>query len=90
VHRIGRDGGSITNPHLVINTSVQPKVWKEIIGDENAIGRGAVGRFLVFNVHLLLHHRHPNRQRIHILYYFLHHRHHPWQKLIRQNYQQKY
>jgi replicative DNA helicase len=49
VHRIGRDGGSITNPHLVINTSVQPKVWKEIIGDENAIGRGAVGRFLIFN-----------------------------------------
>lgn len=51
VHRIGRDGGSITNPHLVINTSVQPKVWKEIIGDENAIGRGAVGRFLIFNAH---------------------------------------
>jgi len=49
VHRIGRDGGSITNPHLVINTSVQPKVWKEIIADENAIGRGAVGRFLIFN-----------------------------------------
>ena len=49
VHRIGRDGGSITNPHLVINTSVQPKVWKEIIDDENAIGRGAVGRFLIFN-----------------------------------------
>jgi hypothetical protein len=49
VHRIGRDGGSITNPHLVINTSVQPKVWKEIIADENAIGRGAVGRFLLFN-----------------------------------------
>ena len=49
VHRIGREGGSITNPHLVINTSVQPKVWKEIIGDENAIGRGAVGRFLIFN-----------------------------------------
>lgn len=49
VHRIGRDGGSITKPHLVINTSVQPKVWKEIIDDENAIGRGAVGRFLIFN-----------------------------------------
>jgi hypothetical protein len=49
VHRIGRDGGSITNPHLVINTSVQPKVWKEITDDENAIGRGAVGRFLIFN-----------------------------------------
>jgi hypothetical protein len=51
VHRIGRVGGSITNPHLVINTSVQPKVWKEIIGDESAIGRGAVGRFLVFNAY---------------------------------------
>ena len=49
VHRIGRDGGSITDPHLVINTSVQPKVWKEITDDENAIGRGAVGRFLIFN-----------------------------------------
>lgn len=49
VHRIGRDGGSITNPHLVINTSVQPKVWTEIKDDENATGRGAVGRFLVFN-----------------------------------------
>jgi hypothetical protein len=49
VHRIGRDGGSISNPHLVINTAVQPKVWKEIISDQNAIGRGAVGRFLIFN-----------------------------------------
>ena len=49
VHRIGRDGGSIANPHLVINTAVQPKVWKEIISDQNAIGRGAVGRFLIFN-----------------------------------------
>ena len=49
VHRIGRDGGAIANPHLVINTSVQPKVWKEIISDQNAIGRGAVGRFLIFN-----------------------------------------
>jgi hypothetical protein len=49
VHRIGRDGGSATNPHLVINTSIQPKVWREVQGDENAAGRGAVGRFLVFN-----------------------------------------
>jgi replicative DNA helicase len=59
VHRIGRDGGSITNPHLVINTSVQPKVWKEIIGDENAIGRGAVGRFLVFNAQSNVGYREP-------------------------------
>ena len=49
VHRIGRDGGSITNPHLVINTAVQPKVWIAIISDQNAMGRGVVGRFLVFN-----------------------------------------
>lgn len=49
VHRIGRDGGSITNPHLVINTSIQPKVWAEIIGDANARQRGVIGRFLVFN-----------------------------------------
>ena len=49
VHRIGRDGGSVINPHLVINTSIQPKVWREIQSDENAAGRGAVGRFLVFN-----------------------------------------
>lgn len=49
VHRIGRDGGAITNPHLVINTSVQPKVWSEFIGDQNAKQRGVIGRFLVFN-----------------------------------------
>ena len=49
VHRIGRDGGSIENPHLVINTSVQPRVWKEIIGDESASERGAVGRFILIN-----------------------------------------
>ena len=49
VHRIQRDGGSIENPHLVINTSVQPRVWKEIIGDESASERGAVGRFILFN-----------------------------------------
>ena len=49
VSRIGRDGGSVINPHLVINTSIQPKVWREIQSDENAVGRGAVGRFIVFN-----------------------------------------
>jgi len=49
VHRIGRDGGSITDPHLVINTSIQPKVWAELIGDQNAKQRGVIGRFLVFN-----------------------------------------
>lgn len=49
VHRIGRVGGSITNPHLVINTSVQPKVWSEFIGDQNARQRGVIGRFLIFN-----------------------------------------
>jgi len=49
VNRIGRAGGSIIKPHLVINTSIQPKVWREIQGDENAAGRGAVGRFVVFN-----------------------------------------
>jgi hypothetical protein len=64
VHRIGRDGGSITNPHLVINTSVQPKVWKEIIGDENAIGRGAVGRFLVFNAISNVGYREPKANQI--------------------------
>ena len=49
VHRIGRDGGSVTGAHLVINTSVQPIVWKEIISDRKAVGRGAIGRFIVLN-----------------------------------------
>jgi hypothetical protein len=49
VHRIGRDGGSVTDAHLVINTSVQPIVWKEIISDRKAVGRGAIGRFIVLN-----------------------------------------
>lgn len=65
VHRIGRDGGSITNPHLVINTSVQPKVWKEITSDENAIGRGAVGRFLIFNAQSNVGHRDVNAHLTH-------------------------
>jgi hypothetical protein len=65
VHRIGRDGGSITNPHLVINTSVQPKVWREIISDENAIGRGAVGRFLIFNAISNVGYREPNANKNH-------------------------
>ena len=49
VHRIGRDGGSVTDAHLVINTSVQPIVWKEIISDRKAVGRGAIGRYIVLN-----------------------------------------
>ena len=49
VHRIGREGGSVAGAHLVINTSVQPIVWKEIISDKNAVGRGAIGRFIVLN-----------------------------------------
>ena len=49
VHRIGRDGGSVTDAHLVINTSVQPIVWKEIIADRKAVGRGAIGRYIVLN-----------------------------------------
>ena len=49
VHRIGREGGSVAGAHLVINTSVQPIVWKEIIADKNAVGRGAIGRFIVLN-----------------------------------------
>ena len=49
VHRIGRDGGGVAGAHLVINTSVQPIVWKEIIADKNAVGRGAIGRFIVLN-----------------------------------------
>jgi len=49
VHRIGREGGSVAGAHLVINTSVQPIVWKEIISDRNAVGRGAIGRFIVLN-----------------------------------------
>jgi hypothetical protein len=65
VHRIGREGGSITNPHLVINTSVQPKVWREIISDENAIGRGAVGRFLIFNAISNVGYREPNANKKH-------------------------
>jgi hypothetical protein len=51
VHRIGREGGSVAGAHLVINTSVQPIVWKEIISDKNAVGRGAIGRFIVLNAH---------------------------------------
>lgn len=49
VHRIGRDGGSVAGAHLVINTSVQPIVWKEIISDRKAVGRGAIGRYIVLN-----------------------------------------
>lgn len=48
-HRIGREGGAVDGAHLVINTSVQPIVWKEIISDRNAVGRGAIGRFIVLN-----------------------------------------
>jgi len=49
VHRIGREGGSVAGAHLVINTSVQPIVWKEIISDKNGVGRGAIGRIIVLN-----------------------------------------
>lgn len=59
VHRIGRDGGSVTDAHLVINTSVQPIVWKEIISDRKAVGRGAIGRFIVLNAESNIGHRDP-------------------------------
>lgn len=59
VHRIGREGGSVAGAHLVINTSVQPIVWKEIIADKNAVGRGAIGRFIVLNAQSNIGYRDP-------------------------------
>jgi replicative DNA helicase len=59
VHRIGRDGGSVAGAHLIINTSVQPIVWKEIISDKNAVGRGAIGRFIVLNAQSKIGYRDP-------------------------------
>jgi hypothetical protein len=59
VHRIGRDGGAVAGAHLVINTSVQPIVWKEIIADKNAVGRGAIGRFIVLNAQSKIGYRDP-------------------------------
>lgn len=65
VHRIGRDGGNVANPHLVINTSVQPIVWADLHGDKNATGRGVIGRFLVFNARSNVGRREAKANRIH-------------------------
>jgi hypothetical protein len=65
VHRIGRDGGNVANPHLVINTSVQPIVWADLHGDKNATGRGVIGRFLVFNARSNVGYREAKANRIH-------------------------
>jgi hypothetical protein len=47
VHRIGRGDGVVDDPHLVICTSVQPDVWKELHGNASATNRGVTGRFMV-------------------------------------------
>ena len=47
-HRIGRGDGSVDGAHLVICTSVQPDVWKQLHGDASATNRGVTGRFIVF------------------------------------------
>lgn len=65
VHRIGRDGGSVAGAHLVINTSVQPIVWKEIISDRKAVGRGAIGRYIVLNAESNIGYRDPAAHQSH-------------------------
>lgn len=65
VHRIGRDGGSVAGAHLVINTSVQPIVWKEIISDRKAVGRGAIGRYIVLNAESRIGYRDPAAHQSH-------------------------
>jgi len=65
VHRIGRDGGSVAGAHLVINTSVQPIVWKEIISDRKAVGRGAIGRYIVLNAQSNIGYRDPAAHQSH-------------------------
>lgn len=65
VHRIGREGGSVSGAHLVINTSVQPIVWKEIIADKKAVGRGAIGRFIVLNAQSNIGYRDPAAHQSH-------------------------
>lgn len=48
-HRIARGDGVVNGAHLVICTSVQPDVWKELHGDASATNRGVTGRFLVLS-----------------------------------------
>jgi hypothetical protein len=56
-HRISRDDGSVTNAHLVICTSVQPNVWHDLTDDGAAVGRGVIGRFIVFTSESNIGHR---------------------------------
>jgi len=56
-HRIGRGDGAVSGAHLVICTSVQPAVWHDLIGDDAAVGRGVIGRFVVLAAESNIGHR---------------------------------
>jgi hypothetical protein len=56
-HRIGRGDGAVSGAHLIICTSVQPTVWHDLIGDDAAVGRGVIGRFIVLAAESHIGHR---------------------------------